>query len=522
MGNKLEITKSPLICDFAKAVIGVDSQKSNSASPTDTWALILATGVTYRKRPLQKGFLKWFVNKTSGESDERTLKILALVYEIRVYKLIISPLMDHHICPNFVRYLGSSLDCRVQDLVAVLQKQYPSIAPIELKKAIERNAYYMMRNLKNRPNIQTQLEENKGERYNLEYENLGILLTEFGSTTTFSDFLSSRSVTEVDVWTILFQVICALYALELSQTMHHDLHLNNIMLDFTPEKPVPYYYNWRSYNLTTKFRVRLFDFDRSFSAQLGGNPFLSAKRWLCKEDGSCNVFTPGKDAAQVWCNLLNRTDDSRFKKELLSVLTDDSKAFAKIRQDHDCHMRDMNQSRSGLKPKHFRHIFPMAYVLDNIARKLMHLGKMTDRHSKKAFTCHPAMFDADGTFKGVAYLQAGPPSPRSPPYPPPRFQSPPDRVDPRSPAYPPAGFAPAELRKEPRSPAYPPPGFARNRSRSRTPERRQRQKRSRTRSRTRSPSVEIMATKPVDWGRRRSPSFEMSTTKPAHWGRRGR
>jgi hypothetical protein len=87
------------------------------------------------------------------------------------------------------------------------------------------------------------------------------------------DITPKLSVIFTTLSNVLFQVAIAISALQLSKTIHNDLHGNNILVEkFDPNnlKLMTIYYNWnpqtayRIFNFRTNIILKLFDFDRSF------------------------------------------------------------------------------------------------------------------------------------------------------------------------------------------------------------------------------------------------------------------
>jgi len=97
------------VCEIYSCVKNVKGLKSDSASPTDTWIITFKNDTTYNDKPINKGFLKIFVNnnnKTLGKiSKIKDIQLSALKYELRIYRDVIRKLVDYRICPNFIKYL---------------------------------------------------------------------------------------------------------------------------------------------------------------------------------------------------------------------------------------------------------------------------------------------------------------------------------------------------------------------------------------------------------------------------------
>src|SRR3990167_9445038 len=124
-------------CDFYKCVAHVKGLASNSTSPTDYWILSLKQGAAYNNTPISWAFIKIFLDTNNPYE-------LALLYEIKIYRDIIRPLLDKNICPNFVRYLGSGTQCSFDQLYNFLTGGRTSLTDQEAQNNLLRNIKYMM------------------------------------------------------------------------------------------------------------------------------------------------------------------------------------------------------------------------------------------------------------------------------------------------------------------------------------------------------------------------------------------
>jgi hypothetical protein len=102
---------------------------------------------------------------------------------------------------------------------------------------------------------------------------------------------------------VIFQILTAIYALSLMKTNHNDLHGGNIYVQILDhEENIIYYINTKKYSIKSKYRIFIYDYDRSFCSQLGNNSFLMDP-FFCKEFFSCNTFYEQLDFIKILCYL---------------------------------------------------------------------------------------------------------------------------------------------------------------------------------------------------------------------------
>jgi hypothetical protein len=264
------------VMDCVKSVEVLDSSTSRSLS--EQWILTFKDDVNYEDSPVKNAFMKFFVDKQfSTESKTYTD---ALKYEIRVYKNIIRPIVDFNICPNFVRYLGSGEMCNETDMTKVLDDEGKDNFSERMFTKTHRGRYG--------DGLVFPFDYSKQET-NIKYN---VLITELAKDKTFYDFMTENSDPDV-LQDLIFQTLIACYVMSLAGLMHNDLHLNNIFVEEQEERDM--YYDLiidGEKNVVKlpnqKFIVKVFDFDRSYSKNLGVNTFL---------DGY-DEFIPQKDMAQ--------------------------------------------------------------------------------------------------------------------------------------------------------------------------------------------------------------------------------
>ena len=109
--------------ELSKYISDITGLKSNSSSPSDTWIVTFKKDTTFNNIPVEKGFLKIFIDMDN--IPEKSQSSLALKYEMKIYSSIINDIIKYNICPNFVKYLASGEKCNFLNLFYIL---YPNLS----------------------------------------------------------------------------------------------------------------------------------------------------------------------------------------------------------------------------------------------------------------------------------------------------------------------------------------------------------------------------------------------------------
>jgi hypothetical protein len=406
------------VCKLSKCVIGVGGMKSNSASPTDTWFLDFKD-TYYKGKKVDQGFLKLFVEWKTIPRDLiydnyniATLK--GLNYEMSVYKDIIQNLTNLNICPNFIQYLGSTKRCTYDDVLKFLKNNIvineKVLSETEIKPVLNENISQCLvkscasRQSIARTNFIKDLHVPKELRYNMIInENIP------PNTTSFGNWIYPKSRISNDVlWTILFQLAAACYAMSLSKLVHNDLHIGNIFIqELDKEKFFVYVINGVEYVIHTKYKIMLYDFDRAYAKSLGDNPLLSYDRdYMCNEYQQCNIFIPNKDFIKASCYLVDtygkKPLNISFKNKLMDCISDNTVIKNKLLEiyNKDCHLRYFKIN--GLnKVKIFNECYKMEDILRNIFENIRSTYDVidfvsSDGQENDVFVCDANFFKSDG------------------------------------------------------------------------------------------------------------------------------
>ena len=280
--------------------------------------LHLKNGVTSKKKPIKYGFLKLFINPTCIRPKKlfnffEMLK--GLDYEIDVYKDIIQPMVDEQICPNFVSYIGSGKNCTCDNLLNMLIDRLTDGKKIGneflfnenlVKNNLNRNISFIKPKIHHQTIKPPSINNISFKHYDDPDKNFkyNFLLIEYAlGAVTFTDWLSMKSsVTDfiIEFWNITFQLSAACYAMSLSKMIHNDLHARNVFIQSLGELTYyKYIINDIPMIIKTKYKVLIYDFDRSYVFSLGKNENLDEN--LCKKHSQCNTFIEKRDMLKVMC-----------------------------------------------------------------------------------------------------------------------------------------------------------------------------------------------------------------------------
>jgi len=245
--------------------------------------------------------------------------------------------------------LGHGKDCTFKQITNILGKE---IGVSQAEKNIERNFKMILERASNIPAI-TSMEplkdDTEADVRNSEFSFM--LLRKFTTRhATIRKYINYMSTYTQEFWLILFQICTALYALELSKTVHNDFHTDNIVIEELdrPMEVIQFVETssgFIAYKFNTDKRVVIFDFDRSYAKQLGDNKFLDS---YCKEFAGyqCSKFVKNRDLVQLFCKLYKERFNEQYRdanrvhrplnpKPLLDVITDNQSTFMKFAVSND-------------------------------------------------------------------------------------------------------------------------------------------------------------------------------------------
>jgi len=420
------------VCKMSQCIESVNGLPSTSTSNTDTWIVTFKDGVNYDHIPIKKGFVKiWLshdavkykLNKIleknytdkgqlENEISEHLVTIGGLNYEAKVYRDIVKGLIESNICPNFIKFLGLGQNCSFEDVRKML---VPSLGDEESKDALFRSAVSLIKMEQQRPSINKDASNYTTDfaEYDEIVENttFTILVNEAVRNNSQSDkavpfsYINTRLFGIVEKWSLLFQLMAAIYAMSLSGLTHNDLHTDNAWIEPCQEKDVSYVYGGETFNFKTKYVVKVFDFDRSYNKRLGENPFLD--EWLCNEASQCNKYIPNLDAMKVMGYIYKSQSDT-VKQRLLDICAPNKNEFTNsirktfIPQDllketwvHGTNLVDDNTGR-GLTADDYKGFSSVFDIMKKFADLAGIKSTPNSATRDNTYICNPGIFDING------------------------------------------------------------------------------------------------------------------------------
>ncbi len=410
-------------CLLNTCIAKVEGIERKLASPSNIWRLTFKSGTKYLGTTKEgvplRGVLKWWIDPLSVYDPRFSRNIdtfLSLNYELEVYSNIIRPMLERKVCPNFLPLLFSSKGCPFNNLLHFLvNNDTITTGPTSKRESVEkwaellqRNIMYSVNMLKNKPSINDPkyavfdnrqfITIDKPWRYNM-------IVTKEVSAPTLHKFLKSafagkRKVEEV--WTVLFQLTAACYAMSATGLVHNDLHDGNAWVyDTGIESNLYYNYGNKNYfvsNVTQK--VIVYDFDRSYSIALGPNRRLKSSN-LCEKYSQCNEFIPNRDIVKVLGHVYSYSPPP-LKEELLGMLCPTANAKELLRSVYNEGPHMMKSDGSGrFTRKDYGILNNIDTILFNIAIKdpnISIIPKATIDYLKKTvspeniYVCNRSMF----------------------------------------------------------------------------------------------------------------------------------
>jgi hypothetical protein len=406
-------------------VFHISGQKSDSASPSDTWFLKL-TDSFYNGVKIDKAFLKIFMNYQSliritdpdlNITEPHIKAVGGVNYEILIYKNVIKNLVNKKICPNFITYLGSSQSCTYKNLLSILENAITDLALTQDEKKYVLNSIIykcLIQTCKKRDKIDRRLLQLSNARFathNFNNYRFGMIMTESVKSTTikFTEYLKNYSSrgNYSELYSILFQIAAGCYSLSLSKTCHNDLHPGNIFIEVLPETAVYLYViNDRSYQIKTRYKALIYDFDRGYSKKFGANPLLEG--YLCQRAFQCNSFVENQDIIKLICGVVNiacRRYREDLKNELIQMLSDEDHIQDILESSFDnsgCDFKDI--SKTFKREDFFSNCNGVSYIMREIYEKIDKFSFDFNKIDEdNIFVCNVGFFDNEGNIKEEIY-----------------------------------------------------------------------------------------------------------------------
>lgn len=407
-------------CEMHNCIEKVVGLKSNSASPTDTWILTFKDDTKYEDTPINKGFLKFFIDPGTLPYDYARLPTLkGLIYEIKVYKDIIRPLVDLKICPNFIRYLGSATSCNYDSMIKILENNtYLGDTPMlkqkdALEQSFQDNFNHMYAVKRGRSSINTELPPKSQPAEDAKNYEYSLLVNETIKPDTFTlgnlliMIAKSGKKLETGEWGAIFQVIIACYAMSLSKMNHNDLHPGNIYIEPYSNR-INYILGSRMnvYSIKCGVIAKIYDFDRSYSNRLGNNPLLEPQSGL-GQYSQTNQFIPNRDMVKIFGYVYTAVGDEDKLKILGIVSKIEGIDLLKNVYSSGNFLRNPDNNNNPLTPQEYELNFNTTEeILSNVASyaksKVRNNQDVTSvlMNVDNLHICVPQFFSTDGKIIG--------------------------------------------------------------------------------------------------------------------------
>lgn len=341
---------------FAKGLItSVEVLPRNSSSAT------MQIKLTSSDPEYQVMIMKCWAIDPRGILEETSLD-----YEANVYKNIISEIVDTKECDFFVRYVDYTT-ISLHEFSEILNRSYDQVNELVFRLLI--TASSKLSNTKgeyvSRPFY---VDDYVGKGYKI--RTLVTLYTEGG---TVYQYLKNNTELR-DIMNVLFQLLLGCYAMEINGLVHYDIHSNNILLskEFEP-RTIRYEIGDKVYNFDVTRKVRIFDFDISYKAELGVNPKVDEYRQ--RGYFMDNMFMEKWSMLKSVCYFIYASKSNSLTKLLASFLSKDPVTQEKIinLKDDVCMMEMMDEYGEGI----LRNLNSTKEVIDFVASTIP--GLMNDK-----------------------------------------------------------------------------------------------------------------------------------------------
>ena len=247
-------------CDFYKDLTNVHVIRKDESTASAS-SIILADLMS------QQVVIKAFVDPVGGNG---------LFYEAFVYQKCVRSLLDNHFTPNLVEPIAyvRCKDILLKWLLSMRDENHDNFIDSVVNSFRELRIY---------PTTEQ-----------LDAMTINLIITKRKANINLEEWLHEDRPWSV-ILCIVFQVLFTLECFNLVGLRHNDLHLGNILVQDLMEGnesgPIPltkYEFDGKIYYVPSRYRVLIYDFDRS-SLTRGGAPknnFLEQS--LCKRVGECN------------------------------------------------------------------------------------------------------------------------------------------------------------------------------------------------------------------------------------------
>ena len=414
--NLCRLTDKTEICNISPCIKKITGLPTDSSSPTDTWIVDFKENVYYNTHKIEKGFLKIFLNPNSpGISNSRRIDLLALDYEINIYKDVIKNLIEYKICPNFIKYLASGINCSFENLNSMLNGNIYTntgevISSRQTAANLIRNIIFLQYEINENNDKRPAINDNRELNYRYPAVNIGfkynMLMSEDSNAIKFSSWIMNNIRNrdfEQELYNVLFQVFVACYSMSLSKLVHNDLHAGNVFIRTSLIKDRLYYINDIPTVIRSSFTALIYDFDRGYCEKFGNNPKL--QDFECKVSSQCNIYIENKDIIKILCYIYAYVENDSIRNNLLELITSNNLYKRELvdtyRFRNSCflHKDDIAQP-----PQFYRKFNDCETIINNLA-KLIRKISSEDIEEINIFRCNKKYFMENGSLNTAKILK---------------------------------------------------------------------------------------------------------------------
>jgi hypothetical protein len=433
------------VCDMWKCLSKVTGLPSSSASNTDTWIIDFKDEVKYNTKPIKKAFVKIWLSKSSinhsldkvftdNWSQPQDIKdihltdIQSLNYEARIYRDIIKEFIETNVSPNFIKFLGLGGDCSFDEVSGMLKG---SVENGNEKVALFRTTIALLdvdrsgrlSTTSSLKSYTTDFERDKAfvsVDYIQNNASFNVLVNESikegtKDVSTLSKKLhGEKGAVNNMAWAVVFQLMAAIYAMSTAGLAHNDLHMGNAYIEVVPVTARSYVYGGETFNTKNHFLVKVFDFDRSYTARFGDNKSLDAVCWASQ----CNEFIPNIDALKIMGLFYISCNNITTRRTLLDICAPNKRTFItstgelvkpqellKSVWDNGSFLVDP-KTDDRLLAHNYESFSSVFYIMKKCAVLAGINSSDNGATLENTYVCNPGMFDANGKLltKNVASL----------------------------------------------------------------------------------------------------------------------
>jgi hypothetical protein len=405
--NLCKLTDKTEICTISPCIKKITGLATDSASPTDTWIINFKENVYYNNHKIEKGFLKIFLNpNTPGISNSRRVDLLALDYEINIYKDVIKNLIEYKVCPNFIKYLASGINCSFENLNSMLNGNIHTdigevISPRQTALNLLRNITFLQYEINENNDKRPAINDNSQLNYRYPAVNIGfkynMLMSEDSNAVKFNSWIGSNirnSNFEQDLYSILFQIFVACYSMSLSKLVHNDLHSGNVFIRTSLSKDMLYYVNSVPTGIRSRFTALIYDFDRGYCERFGDNPKL--QNFECNVASQCNIYIENKDIIKILCYVYSYIENDIIRNKLLELLTSNASHKKELIETYRFRNSCFLQKDDIAQPPNFYTKFNNCETIINKLRNLINKIPTESIDENNIFRCNKKYFMSNG------------------------------------------------------------------------------------------------------------------------------